>query len=394
MKFLTVFSLFQSVVIPLILAAEAIPGDHDTYGKLVKQGGYKCGPSNGNAHCPDGMCCGKNGQCGSGDKYCKFETCVNGFGRCEGAHDKMQDRCGLAYGNQICAKAGECCSPFSWCGTGAKFCTNAQTAFNNASPAPASPAPALSPPSTPPPTPSTAPASSSTSPPTPSPTAPNPDTAPQAQSASAPPESDPQALVPPPVSPAAPEPPAQPAAAPVTPPATSFDMSNVTLFTSTWYGNKWNEFNDDVTKRESRQPYVPEISADGTLASFDETRHICECPKGSFVTQMRVGQGRLEQNIDVVTALAMTCSDGTTRQVNDARAGYAIDPPKETGYFPSVKIQTGNFIDAIEGIGGTGGQQHIVGGESGKSCAITGFQYYYKDGFPQTISFMFACKPV
>jgi chitinase len=105
----------------------ATESDHETKGKLPKPEGYKCGSMNGNTHCPDGMCCGPNGICGTGPAFCKHGACENGFGHCEGTMDAkdMAGRCGMPFGGQKCAE-GECCSAFSWCGTGDAFCTAKQ----------------------------------------------------------------------------------------------------------------------------------------------------------------------------------------------------------------------------------------------------------------------------
>jgi hypothetical protein len=111
---------------------DAIPGDHDTKGKLPLTEGYKCGVDNGNTHCPNGMCCGKDGICGTDRKFCQDRDCAKGWGHCEGVMEAkdMEGRCGLAFGGRQCAK-GECCSAFSWCGKGELFCYAQQPRFSN-----------------------------------------------------------------------------------------------------------------------------------------------------------------------------------------------------------------------------------------------------------------------
>jgi len=85
----------------------------------------KCGPGIGRcAKSTD--CCSQYGYCGNTEDYCG-KGCQSEFGVCENSKGKVpistvSGRCGPEYG--ACAKAGECCSQHNYCGTSSAHCGN------------------------------------------------------------------------------------------------------------------------------------------------------------------------------------------------------------------------------------------------------------------------------
>ncbi|KAI9014189.1 hypothetical protein DFJ74DRAFT_600285, partial [Hyaloraphidium curvatum] len=81
-------------------------------------GNGRCGPDNGGMRCPQGQCCGNDGQCGTSTTACG-NGCMRGYGRCLGTGAFV---CGGALASRPSGGAvtapcqdGLCCSASGFC---------------------------------------------------------------------------------------------------------------------------------------------------------------------------------------------------------------------------------------------------------------------------------------
>ncbi|OVA00611.1 Chitin-binding [Macleaya cordata] len=86
--------------------------------------GIRCGEQAGGALCPDGLCCGKGGYCGTTTAHCG-EGCQS---QCTTPPPPPPPvippqfvRCGRQAGGALCSN-GLCCSIFGYCGTTPAHC--------------------------------------------------------------------------------------------------------------------------------------------------------------------------------------------------------------------------------------------------------------------------------
>ncbi|KAJ0249415.1 hypothetical protein HA466_0149110 [Hirschfeldia incana] len=107
--------------------------------------GEQCGRQADGALCPNGLCCSKDGWCGTTEPYCG-SGCQS---QCNpGPYPPPAAQCGRQAGGALCPN-GLCCSKDGWCGTTEPYC--GPGCQSQCTPTPTPPAPTPTPPSPTPP---------------------------------------------------------------------------------------------------------------------------------------------------------------------------------------------------------------------------------------------------